>query len=133
MARLRLQAEAREYSALTGKSLADEADEEDEYTFQDLKSQLSVIANVLLSTIATSMAVWMAARGWDVPGRFALAFACSIVVCVAEVVVFGGYLRRIEDSKREEKARINREVKEVVNVWEVGGVGGAVKGVRRRK
>ena len=133
MARLRIEAEAREYSVMTGKSFSDEGDQEDDYTFQDLKSQLSVIANVLLSTIATSVAVWMAAKGWDVPQRFALAFTCSIVVCVAEVVVFGGFLRRVEESKRQEKARAENEVKEVINVWEIGGANKAIDEVRRRR
>jgi len=132
MARLRRQEEEQVYNALINKS-HDIYEGEDEYTFQDLKSQLSIIANVLLSTIATSVAVWMVASGWDVPQRFALAFASSIVVCIAEVVVFNGYLRKVDESRKLEKVKAKNEVKEVVNVWEIGGVARALDGVKKRR
>lgn len=121
MARLRAEAEEREYSALTNKPHPKSGEEdEDEYTYNDLKSHLSIIANVLLSVLATSAAVWKVASGWDVPERLALAFTSSLVVCVAEVVVFGGYLRRIDESRQAEKKRDQNEEKVVVNVWEFG-------------
>ncbi|RPA99192.1 hypothetical protein L873DRAFT_1684444 [Choiromyces venosus 120613-1] len=132
MARLRRQEEERVYNTLTNNS-QDVYEGEDEYTFQDLKSQLSITANVLLSTIATSVAVWMVASGWDVPQRFALAFTCSIVVCIAEVVVFNGYLRKVDESRKLEKIKAKNEVKEVVNVWEIGGVARALDGVKKRR
>lgn len=121
MTRLRAEAEEREYSALTNKPhLSSGEEDEDEYTYNDLKSHLSIIANVLLSVLATSAAVWKVASGWDVPERLALAFTSSLVVCVAEVVVFGGYLRRIDESRQAEKKRDQNEEKVVVNVWEFG-------------
>lgn len=124
MARLRAEAEEREYSALTGKphmtSGEGEGESEDEYTYNDLKSHISIIANILLSVLATSAAVWKVASGWEVPERLALAFTSSLVVCVAEVVVFGGYLRRIDESRQAEKKRVQNEEKVVVNVWELG-------------
>lgn len=124
MARLRAEAEEREYSVLTGKpymaSSEGEGESEDEYTYNDLKSHLSIIANILLSVLATSAAVWKVASGWEVPERLALAFTSSLVVCVAEVVVFGGYLRRIDESRQAEKKRVQNEEKVVVNVWELG-------------
>lgn len=121
MARLRAEAEEREYSALIDKPhLSSNEQDEDEYTYNDLKSHLSIIVNVLLSVLATSAAVWKVASGWDVPERLALAFTSSLVVCVAEVVVFGGYLRRIDESRQAEKKRDQNEEKVVVNVWEFG-------------
>lgn len=122
MARLRAEAEEREYSVLTNKPhlTSSEGEGEDEYTYQDLKSHLSIIANVLLSVLATSAAVWKVASGWDVAERLALAFTSSLVVCVAEVVVFGGYLRRIDESRQAEKKRSESEEKVVVNAWEFG-------------
>lgn len=136
MARLRAEAEAREYSALTNKLHSTGDEDEDEYTYQDLKSHLSIIANVLLSVVATSAAVWKVASSWDVPERMALAFMSSLVVCIAEVVVFSGYLRRIDESKQVEKKRAEKEEKVIVNVWEFGPTKEKKKkkgGLRKRK
>lgn len=133
MTRLRAEAEAREYSALTNKLHSTSGEDEDEYTYQDLKSHLSIIANVLLSVVATSAAVWKVASSWDVPERLALAFVSSIVVCIAEVVVFSGYLRRIDESKKAEKKRAEKEEKVVVNVWEFGPKKGKKGGLRKRR
>lgn len=139
MARLRAEAEEREYSTLTGKpyQTSSEGVDEDEYTYNDLRSHLSIIANILLSVLATSAAVWKVASGWDVPERLALAFTSSLVVCVAEVVVFGGYLRRIDESRQAEKERDQSEEKVVVNVWELGPTEEIPKkggdGLRKRK
>lgn len=139
MARLRAEAEEREYSTLTGKiyQTSSEGVEEDEYTYNDLKSHISIIVNILLSVLATSAAVWKVASGWGVPERLALAFASSLVVCVAEVVVFGGYLRRIDESRQAEKKRDQNEEKVVVNVWELGPTEEIPKkgedGLRKRK
>lgn len=137
MARLRAEAEAEEYATLTNKPRANSANVEyknDEYTYEDLKRHMSIIANILLSTVATSAAVWMVASSWDVAERLALAFTCSLVVCVAEVVIFGGYLRRIDDSKQQEKKRAEKEEKLVINTWELGSrQEKKTDGVRKRK
>lgn len=90
-------------------------------TWREVKAQISVIFNILLSTLATAAAVWMVAGGWDVPARMAAAFASAIVVAVAEVVLFGGYVRRLDAAKRADATA--RETKEVVGVWEVGTAG----------
>ena len=126
MASLRAQVEADSY-----RSLLDPADptlaslrvkDMDEYTLTDLRSDLSLIANILFSVLATGGAVWAAASPWAVPERFALAFVSSIVVAVAEVVVLSGYYRRIEEAKRVERNKV--EKKTVVKTWMVGGGGG---------
>lgn len=83
--------------------------EDDEYTYEDLKRHMSIIANILLSTVATSAEVCTVASSWDVTERLELAFTCSLVVCVAEVVIFRGrQLRRIDDSKQQEKKRAKK-------------------------
>jgi hypothetical protein len=43
----------------------------------------------------------------------------SLLVGIAEVVVYSGYIRRVAESKG--KAKNMKEVKEVVNTWVVGG------------
>jgi TMEM199 family protein len=80
---------------------------------------MALIFNVLVSILACAGAIWMAARWWSTPARFALSFGGSLLVGVAEVVVYAGYIRRVGEAKGKEKGI--REFKEVVNTWVVGG------------
>jgi energy-converting hydrogenase Eha subunit C len=93
-------------------------DEDEEMTWREVRSQVTVIFNILLSTLATSAAVWKVAGAWDTPARMAAAFASAIVVVIAEVVLFGGYVRRIDEARR--RAEKDQERKKVVGVWEIG-------------
>ena len=63
----------------------------------------------------------MAARWWSTPARLALSMSGSMLVGIAEVVVYWGYIRRVRDAKS--KAKDLQEVKEVMKTWVVGGVG----------
>lgn len=66
MTRLRAEAEAEKYAALTNKPRANSAGieyEGDEYTYEDLKQNMSIIANILLSAVTTSAVVWFHPRG----------------------------------------------------------------------
>ena len=85
---------------------------------KQLKSDLSLIVNVLFSILATGGAVWVVASSWAVPERFALAFVAAIVVGVAEVVVLRSYYRKIEEAKLLERKKVER--KEVLRTWEIG-------------
>lgn len=88
---------------------------DDPHTLAAINSQLSVVLNVVLSTIATGVAVWLVAKGWDEASRVGLAFTAGLTVCIAEVVVFGGYVGRVDRAKEKEKKK--KEVKSVVKVW----------------
>jgi len=90
-------------------------DEEDEVTYTDVNRQLALIINVLVSIIACSVAVWIAARHWSVPQRMALSMFGSGTVAFAEVAIYMGYLRRIKDAKQVEGKKV--ETKEVVETW----------------
>lgn len=119
MVRLRREAEEREYHALTASS------DEEEMTWAEVKSQVTTIFNVLLSTAATAGAVWKVAEGWRAPERLALAMITAIVVCVAEVVLFWGFVRRVDEGtvgKKVKKAKQRNEKEtEIVESWEIGG------------
>lgn len=59
MAHLRAEAG---YATLANKPHANSADvgyEDDEYTYEDLKQYMSIIANILVPTVATLVAVWV--------------------------------------------------------------------------
>jgi len=118
MTRLRAQAEAESYRTML--SLADHAlislkEEEEEYTMKQLRSDLSLIVNVLFSILATGGAVWAVASSWAVAERFSLAFVAALTVGVAEVVVLGSYYRKIEEAKVLERKKVER--KEILRTW----------------
>lgn len=139
MARLRREEEARSYERMTNppppmetfaqrfpmSSAAhafpsyQEPKSEDEVTYEDINRQMAMIANVLLSILACAGAIWIAARWWSTPARLALSMSGSLLVGVAEVVVYGGYIRRVSEAKGKEKSV--QEIKEVVRTWVVGG------------
>lgn len=139
MARLRREEEARSYERMTNppppmetfaqrfpmSSAAhafpsyQEPEPEDEVTYADISRQMAMIANVLLSILACAGAIWVAARWWSTPARLALSMSGSLLVGIAEVVVYGGYIRRVSEAKGKEKSV--QEIKEVVRTWVVGG------------
>ncbi|KAF2455424.1 endoplasmic reticulum-based factor for assembly of V-ATPase-domain-containing protein [Lineolata rhizophorae] len=97
--------------------LAREADEE--ITYADVNRQLAVIFNVLVSIVACSVAIWIAARHLEVPKRLGLSMGGSGVVAVAEVVIYQGYLGRMKEAKAKEKKKV--EKKKVLGTWVIDG------------
>lgn len=94
------------------------AQQDDELEFADVDKQMALILNVLLSIVACAAAIWIAAKWWSTPARLALSMSGGMLVGVAEVVVYSGYIRRLGEAKGKEKAL--KEVKEIVNTWTVG-------------
>jgi len=92
---------------------------EDEVTYADVDRQMALILNVLISIIACAGGLWVVARWWSTPARLALSMGGSLLVGIAEVVVYAGYVSRVGEAKR--KAKGLKEIKEVVNTWVVGG------------
>jgi hypothetical protein len=93
--------------------------EEDDITYTDVNRQITLILNVLISIAACGAAIWIAARWWDTPARLALTMSGSLLVGIAEVVVYSGYIRRLGEAKQKEGAI--KEVKEIVKTWVIGG------------
>jgi hypothetical protein len=91
------------------------SEEVDEVTYADVNRQVALIINVLVSIIACSVAVWIAARRWEVPLRLGLSMSCSGVVAAAEVAIYMGYIKRIKDAKDKEVKKV--ETKEIVQTW----------------
>jgi hypothetical protein len=141
MARLRREEEARSYERMINPLLPMEtftqrfplssavhafssnheltASEEDEVTYADVDRQMTLILNVLISIVACAGAIWVAAKWWSTPARLALSMGGSILVGVAEVVVYSGYITRVGEAKEKEKSVT--EIKEVMKTWVVGG------------
>jgi hypothetical protein len=91
----------------------------DDITYTDVNRQITLIFNVLISIAACAAAIWMAAKWWDTPAKLALSMSGSLLVGIAEVVVYTGYIRRLGEAKGKEGAV--KEVKEIVKTWVVGG------------
>ncbi|KAK6006749.1 hypothetical protein QM012_005757 [Aureobasidium pullulans] len=90
-------------------------DQDDEVTYTDVNRQLALIINVLVSIIACSVAIWIAARHRSVPQRMALSMFGSGAVAIAEVAIYMGYIRRIKEAKQTEGKKL--ETKQVVETW----------------
>ncbi|CAD6443104.1 a3ed1b55-7719-480b-8297-f2176f8e3d39 [Sclerotinia trifoliorum] len=93
--------------------------EDDDVTYADIDRQIAVIFNVIVSIVACAFGLWMAARWWSTPARLALSMSGSLLVGIAEVVVYMGYIRRVGEAKGQAKKLL--EVKEVMKTWVVGG------------
>ena len=76
---------------------------------------VSLILNILLSIVLCGFAAFWATRYWNnMPARVGLSFVTGIVVGIAEVGVYAGYLRRVELSRKDERKRARREKKEII-------------------
>ncbi|KAL2186189.1 hypothetical protein L209DRAFT_754776, partial [Thermothelomyces heterothallicus CBS 203.75] len=109
MARLRREQDQREYERMTNPLPA-----------MDTFSQryLMLILNFVASILGVAATLWIAARWWSTPARLFLTMAGSLVVGIAEVAVYSGYIWHLSQAKKKDKT-IN-EVKEVVQTWTVG-------------
>jgi hypothetical protein len=104
----------------TSSSPDDNAD--DELTYADINRQMALIANVLISILACSIGVWKTAWHWNVPERLALSMVSSLVVAVAEVAIYMGYIARLEEARVKEKKKV--ETKTVQERWVIEAGGG---------
>ncbi|KAL8812808.1 MAG: hypothetical protein Q9200_000737 [Gallowayella weberi] len=140
MARLKREEEARAYERLTNPPLPMETfqqrfpntsntklfagnqaqfEQDDDVTYADVNRQMAMIINILVSIVACSIALWLVASRWSTPPRLALSMGGSILVAVAEAVVYAGYLRRVKEARENGKKQV--EIKEIVKTWVIGG------------
>lgn len=94
---------------------ASAADEVDDVTYADVNRQMILIINVLISIITCSVFIWVAARRWSVPSRLGLSMSGSGLVAAAEVAIYMGYIRRLNDARQKEVKKV--EQKEIVETW----------------
>ena len=93
--------------------------EDDEITYADINRQMALIINILISIVACSVAIWLAARHWSTPSRLGLSMGGSGAIAVAEAVVYAGYLRRLKEARNKGKSEV--EIKEILKTWVIGG------------
>ncbi|KAL9000902.1 MAG: hypothetical protein Q9169_000657 [Polycauliona sp. 2 TL-2023] len=140
MARLRWEEDARTYERMTNPpspletfgqrypnasnprlfaGSQDQSASDEDITYADVNRQMAMIINILLSIVACSIALWLVAGQWSTPRRLALSMGGSILVAVAEVVVYAGYLRRLQEARAKGKKQV--EIKEIIKTWVIGG------------
>ena len=93
--------------------------EDNETTYADINRQMALIINILVSIVACSVAIWLAAKHWSTPSRLGLSMGGSGMVGVAEVVVYAGYIRRLKEAR--EKGKKQTEIREIIKTWVIGG------------
>jgi hypothetical protein len=150
MARLRQEEEARQYERMLNPTPQTETfaqryptasyghlfppapqqseNEDDDMTYADINRQMAMIANVLISIIACSIGVWKTAWHWDVPARLALSMVSSIVVALAEVAIYAGYIGRLQEARQNERMKV--ETKEVAESWVIQAKSGTAEKVK---
>ena len=92
---------------------------DDQVTLNDVHRQLMLILNVLLSVVGVAATLWVLARWWSTPARLFLAMGGGVLIGVAEVALYSGYIWHLSEAKKKDKTF--NEVKEVVQTWVVGG------------
>ncbi|CAN3365326.1 vacuolar ATPase assembly integral membrane protein Vph2p [Diutina catenulata] len=124
MRRLRLEAKEKEYQQLLRAKPKYETLYEDPLTkdtplpaqaAKEVKSQITTMFNIFISVASVAYAVWYwTASSWglDVVWRVLLSVLAGLLVLVAEVVVYMGYLRRIDEARVRERSK--KEVKKVI-------------------
>ncbi|KAH6643896.1 endoplasmic reticulum-based factor for assembly of V-ATPase-domain-containing protein [Boeremia exigua] len=90
-------------------------DEVDDVSYEEVHRQIILIINVLISIVCVAVFVWVAARHWSVGKRLGLSMGSSLAVAIAEVVVYSGYVRKVQEAKTAEKKK--PEIKEIVASW----------------
>ena len=90
-------------------------DEVDDVSYEEVHRQIILIINVLISIVCVAVFVWIAARHWSVGKRLGLSMISSLVVAIAEVVVYSGYVRKVQEAKLAERKK--PEIKEIVASW----------------
>jgi D-arabinose 1-dehydrogenase-like Zn-dependent alcohol dehydrogenase len=76
--------------------------------------------------VCVAVFIWVAARHWSVGKRLGLSLAGSFGIAVAEVAVYSGYVRKVQEAKRKERKK--PEIKEIVKSWVIDK-GGEKEGV----
>ncbi|KAK9478050.1 endoplasmic reticulum-based factor for assembly of V-ATPase-domain-containing protein [Lipomyces japonicus] len=80
---------------------------------KEFKQQISVIINVLFSVISVGFAAWTwGGASLNTGKRLLLSLFAAVVVLIAEVVLYMGYLQRVDDARKEERRK--KEIKEVI-------------------
>ncbi|QRG37466.1 hypothetical protein FDK38_001841 [Candidozyma auris] len=129
MQRLRLQAKEEEYQRLLNKTKDDpfklyEEKLDDDWNpakaTKEVRSHLTTIFNIFISVASVIYAIWYwtdTSAGMRDSYRVLLCVFVGLLVLVAEVVVYMGYLAKVEDARVRERNK--KEVKKVIQTIKI--------------
>ncbi|RMZ66142.1 ATPase vacuolar ER assembly factor Vma12 [Pyrenophora seminiperda CCB06] len=100
--------------------------EEDDVSYEEVHRQIILIINILVSIVCVAVFIWVAAPSWSVGSRLGLSMGGAAGIAIAEVAVYGGYVRKVREAKRLEKKK--PEIKEIVKTWVLGEEADAAEG-----
>ncbi|KAG9499204.1 hypothetical protein J7337_010023 [Fusarium musae] len=91
---------------------------DDDVAMEEVHKQITLIINFLVSIAGVAGTLWVTARWWSLPARMFLTMGGSILVALAEVVVYNAYIWKM-DQGRKKHGKV-KEVREVVESWVLG-------------
>lgn len=91
---------------------------DDDVLMNDVHRQVVLVINFLVTIFGCAATLWVLARWWSTPARMLLTMGGTLLVAVAEVAVYSGYVWHLGQAKKNE-AKL-KEVKEIVQTWVVG-------------
>ncbi|KAK3290610.1 endoplasmic reticulum-based factor for assembly of V-ATPase-domain-containing protein [Chaetomium fimeti] len=91
---------------------------DDDVTYNDVHRQLMLILNFVASILGVAATLWIVARWWSTPARLFLTMGGSLLVGIAEIAVYSGYVWHLGQADKKDKTL--KEVKEVLQTWTVG-------------
>ncbi|KAM3427464.1 hypothetical protein NHJ13734_008969 [Beauveria thailandica] len=121
---------ARSFTA-ANKPTSDADIGDDDVTYNEIHRQVMLLINFLVSIAGVAATLWILGRWWSLPARLLLTMGGSILVAIAEVAVYSGYVWRMGEAKREENIRPER--KEIVQTWIVGKYEDGVRPLSRKR
>ncbi|KAK6197317.1 endoplasmic reticulum-based factor for assembly of V-ATPase-domain-containing protein [Scheffersomyces amazonensis] len=104
-----------EYSTLYEQDLSNKEYISPARAHKELKSQLTTIVNIFVSVASVVYAIWYWTKSsWNLPDsyRVLLCIFFGLLILVAEVVVYMGYLNKIEEARIRERKK--PEVKKII-------------------
>ncbi|KAJ8103002.1 endoplasmic reticulum-based factor for assembly of V-ATPase-domain-containing protein [Lipomyces tetrasporus] len=118
MKRLRVRLQEQEYQEMIASAVPELSSSFLEpFEKKEIKQQISVIINIMFSVVSVAFAVWVwGGSSLNTGKRLLLSMFAGVVVLIAEVALYTGYIQRIDDARKKEKWK--KEVKEVINTVE---------------
>lgn len=117
---------------------------DDDVTLNDVHRQAILLLNFMVTIIGCAATLWILARWWSTPARLFLTMGGSVVVGIAEVGLYYGYMWHLGEARKKD-GKV-KEVRQVVETWvvnkehettakevDIGGHGGDGPAVRRRR